>query len=369
MKIIIFLILVFILFINYNINYNINNNNNNNNTNLPIKNYYRNNKIGFINEKIFKKYNIFKTDKLINADLYIPTTYTYCETEFKNIYYKKFVIYMIHGCDYLASKNMLYEMLEKTYNRKRTKHIVPETWIFNNKKHMELFKKDYDSNTLYILKKNVQQKKGLYLTNNYNNIIHNKNNHKIIQKYIDDTFLINKRKITLRIYLLIVYKNNKLFYYVHKNGKCLYTTKNYISNKNKINYNSLITSDPSNLNINIYDTNPHTLFDLKKYLNEHNYNYNLLYKNILKNLKLLIKSYNTILYKKNKICKNVCFQLFGLDYIFNNKLNVYLLEINKGPNMSHISKKDYKLKYNILEDVFDKVNLIKKTNKNLFISI
>ena len=43
-----------------------------------------------------------------------------------------------------------------------------------------------------------------------------------------------------------------------------------------------------------------------------------------------------------------------------------LLEINKGPNMTPVSKKDYKLKYNIIEDVFDKVNFINKNNINLF---
>ena len=31
---------------------------------------------------------------------------------------------------------------------------------------------------------------------------------------------------------------------------------------------------------------------------------------------------------------NTYFQLFGLDYIFDNDLNVYLLELNKGPDMS-----------------------------------
>ena len=66
------------------------------------------------------------------------------------------------------------------------------------------------------------------------------------------------------------------------------------------------------------------------------------------------------------MCSNICFQLFGLDYIFNNKLDTFLLEINKGPNMTPVSKKDYKLKYNIIEDVFDKVNFINKNNINLF---
>ena len=37
--------------------------------------------------------------------------------------------------------------------------------------------------------------------------------------------------------------------------------------------------------------------------------------------------------------------------------------------MSPTLKKDYELKYNVLEDIFDKVKLIKKQKNNLFISI
>ena len=356
--------------IKYNIKYNNENiDNNNNNNNLY---YFRNNFCGLINKKLFENYNILKTTNLDICNLYIPSTYTHCENEFKNIYNKQFYIYMINGCDCLASKNMLYKILYINLNTKLLNKIVPETWIINDKKQIDLFIKNFNKNNIYILKKNVQQKKGIYLTNNYTDIINNMNKYNVIQKYINDTFLINNRKITLRIYLLIVYKNEKLDFYVHQNGKCLYTTKNYNKLTNikylnlNSNYNSFITSTPNNLNLDIYKINPHTLKDLKKYLNKNNYNYDLLYNNIIKNIKIIKKCFIDILYKKNKMCSNICFQLFRLDYIFNNKLDTFLLEINKGPNMTPVSKKDYKLKYNIIEDVFDKVNFINKNNINLF---
>ena len=41
-----------------------------------------------------------------------------------------------------------------------------------------------------------------------------------------NTYMINKRR-NLRIYLLIICKNNKLTSYYYKNGKCIYTNKNY----------------------------------------------------------------------------------------------------------------------------------------------
>ena len=341
-----------------------------NNNNLY---YYRDSFCGIINKKLFKKYNILKTNDINNSNLYIPSSYTYCENEFKNVYSKKFHIYMIHGCDYLASKNMLYNILYTKLNKNVLNKIVPETWIVNKKEHIVLFKKNFNKNNIYILKKNIQQKKGIYLSNNYKDILENMNNYNIIQKYISDTFLINKRRITLRIYLLIVYKNNNLDFYIHKTGKCLYTTKNYneFTNINSLDsdYSSFITSSPKNLDLDIYNKNPHTLKELKQYLNKNNYNYDILYKNIIKNIKIIKTCFSDILYKKNKMCNNTCFQLFGIDYIFNNKLDTFLLEINKGPNMLPVSKKDFKLKYNIIEDIFDKVNFIKKNKVNLFIKI
>ena len=314
--------------------------------------------------------NIYKTNDLEKCDLYIPKTYTHCIKEYDNICKYNCPIYMINGCDFLASKNILYTVLKYKYNNNKLKKIVPETWIIDDINDMKLFKKEFKKENLYILKKNIQQKQGLYLSNNLNDIIKKQYNYKIIQKYINNTFLINNRKITLRIYLLIIYKNNKLYYYIHKNGKCLYTTKDYKSDINNYNdYKLFITSDPTTLNKNIYNINPITLFDLKNYLENNNYDYDLLYKNIYNNCKLLKNAFNEILFNKNKNSNTVCFQLFGLDYIFNNNLDVYLLEINKGPNMSPTLKKDYELKYNVLEDIFDKVKLIKKQKNNLFISI
>lgn len=361
MIIILIIVLLVLVLIFYN------NSKNNNKNNLY---YYRDNFCGLINQRVFKKYNILKTTNLDNCNLYIPSSYTYSDNEYKNVFNKKFYMYMIHGCDYLASKNMLYHILYISLNNNLLNKIVPETWIINKKEHIDLFKEKFNKNNIYILKKNIQQKRGIYLSNNYEDIIKNMSNYNVIQKYINNTFLINKRKITLRIYLLIVYKNNKLNFYVHKTGKCLYTTKNYdkINNIKKLNidYNSFITSTPNNLDLDIYNINPHSLKELKDFLNKNNYNYDLLFKNIIKNIKIIKKCFINILYIKNKICNNTCFQLFGLDYIFDYDLNTFLLEINKGPNMAPTSKNDLKLKYTIIEDVFDKVNFINKNKKNLF---
>ena len=49
---------------------------------------------------------------------------------------------MIHGCDYLTSKNMLYNILYKKLNKNLLNKIVPESWTINKKEHIDLFKKN-----------------------------------------------------------------------------------------------------------------------------------------------------------------------------------------------------------------------------------
>ena len=52
-----------------------------------------------------------------------------------------------------------------------------------------------------------------------------------------------------------------------------------------------------------------------------------------------------------------------------NDLNVYLLELNKGPDMTSKNDKDYVLKYRIYEDLLNKIGIIKHNKKNMFENI
>ena len=54
---------------------------------------------------------------------------------------------------------MLYNILYNNLNKNLLNKIVPETWIINKKEHIDLFKKNFNKNDIYILKKNIQQKK------------------------------------------------------------------------------------------------------------------------------------------------------------------------------------------------------------------
>ena len=330
--------------------------------------FYKCNKyvLGKIIREILLTNNIKRTHNIDdNWLLFLPCTYNNIETEMTKMdNTKNKILFGIKGCDLLVSKNNLWKLLENKYTRCNAKNLMPETWILSNKEQMELFKNNFSDKNMYIMKKNVQRKEGLQLTNNLQEIINNNDKKfRVVQKYMKNTYMINKRKINLRIYLLIIYKNNELISYYYKNGKCIYTNKDSTGSDNlEENITSL------NLNMDIYKKNPFDLFELAQYMN--NKDYILLITNIINNLKKLESAYKNLLTQKNKSTnKHTYFQLFGLDYIFDNNFNVYLLEINKGPDMSSKSDKDYLLKYRIYEDLFNKLNILEYKKNITFIKI
>tara|TARA_B100001996_G_scaffold379144_1_gene364404 strand:+ start:90 stop:1172 length:1083 start_codon:yes stop_codon:yes gene_type:complete len=323
--------------------------------------------LGKIIKTVLQNYNIERTENIDDKwSIFIPCTYNNVEDELNKVRKKKNkLLFGIKGCDLIVSKNNLWKLLEDKYTRPIAKTLMPETWILSNKTHMELFNNEFSKKNMYIMKKNIQRKEGLKLTNKLSEIVDNTDKKfKVVQKYMKDTYTINKRKINLRIYLLIHCKDNKLTSYYYKNGKCIYTNKDY---NNSFDLEENITS--LNLDVDIYKKNPFDLFELAEYMGIHKYT--ILLQNIQNNLQKLHSTYNVMLKKLNKNAnKNTYFQLFGLDYIFDNDLNVYLLELNKGPDMSSKTDKDYILKYRIYEDLFNLLGILETTiSKNMFIKI
>ncbi len=326
--------------------------------------------LSFIIKKISKNLNWKKDNK--NWNLYIPCGYNNVEMELKSINIpenKKELKYIfgISGCDQFVSKNGLWNIINKKYGRKECKKYLPESWLFENKNEMENFMNIYDSNQIYIIKKNIQRKLGIKLTKDIRDILDSENdNFKVIQKYIKDIYLINDYKTNLRIYLLIKQTIYKKEFYLYQEGKCIYTNKKY--DDNDLSFESNITS--YNLDLNIYKKNPRSFNDLNIYLKKNNKDYNYLWSNINNLMKKICKGLSDVIYIPNYNKKELVtqFQLFGCDIIFNNELHPYLLEINKGPDMNPKDDIDENMKTKLQLDMFKKVGLLKDNdeNNNLF---
>lgn len=329
--------------------------------------------LGKITKDVFNSYNINKSD--INKwDIYIPCGYNFVETELKKIKLEnnetkiKF-IFGVNGCDTIVSKNKIWETLVNCYGRNIASTLMPESYVLNNKKDMNTFIERFNNNKqnnnkqkdyIYILKKNLQRKEGLKLTTEIADILEAASlNYKVVQKYMSNLYLINGRKVNLRIYVLVVIKNNNIYFYLCKNGKCIYTNKKY--NDNDLDFESNITS--YHLDMNVYKENPRSFNELKKYMNAENFD--ILFNNIYKNMEKICSCISKNLYQSNNIKGTISFQLFGADVIFDVDLNPYLLEMNKGPDMSPRDDIDLKMKTNVQEDMFKIVGIIEQPyNKN-----
>jgi len=339
--------------------------------------YYRcdDKKLLGITNDIFKDFNLFKNND--DWDVYIPCGYNNVENELQTIKInnksnpsKKF-IFGINGCDSIVSKNKIWQSLVGCYGRPEARKLMPESFVLNDPKDINAFKKYYNKNDIYILKKNIQRKEGLKLTSDLNVILTAKNeSYKVVQKYLTNLYLINKRKVNLRIYLLVLIKNNKIHFYMSNIGKCIYTNKEY--NDNNFDFESNITS--YHLDMTVYKKNPRTLDELYEFLNKDTNNQNssnILSNRIYKLMKDVSYCLSTSIYQSDNIKNTTCFQLFGADVIFDTNLHPYLLEFNKGPDMSPRDDIDRKMKTKVQIDMFSKIGMLQNNTDetNSFFSL
>jgi hypothetical protein len=184
----------------------------------------------------------------------------------------------------------------------------------------------------------------------------------LVQDYKNDLLLINNRKLNLRIYLLLTLKNGLLEAYINRNGTCIYSNKDY--DDSTLDFENNITS--YNLDLKIYDTNPLTLKQLRTYLLDNGYeNPDVLFERINEKMRLVVDAIKPHMGKKGNLKNNLCVQVFGTDFIVDKNLNPFLLECNKGPDMSpKIGYKSFDGMITELEDFYEAEEIVEKCYPN-----
>ena len=312
--------------------------------------------MGKITDNIFKEFNLKRDEK--NWNIYMPCGYNNVEKELQQIDLKgdrNKIIFGINGCDRIVAKNSIWDIIRKTYGSKHAGSLMPQSYVLHDPDDIRKLHEDYNEKNIYILKKNIQRKEGLKLTSDLREILEAyKEKYRVAQLYLRDLYLVNRRKVNLRIYLLVVIKGSKKRYYLCKAGKCIYTYKEY--NDDDFDFESNITS--YHLDMNVYKNNPRTLDDLITHLNKNGKNGNLLFKNIEENFRYVCKAIDPYLFQSSNIEGAVTFQLFGADIVFDNNMHPYLLEFNKGPDMSGRDKTDEVLKDHVIYDMYSIVGIL-----------
>ncbi|KAJ3365066.1 putative tubulin polyglutamylase ttll9 [Allomyces javanicus] len=182
----------------------------------------------------------------------------------------------------------------------------------------------------------------------------------IVQRYIERPYLIGGKKFDIRAYALVTCWN-PLTVYIHRHAFCRFSNTQF----------SMDAKDISNMyihatNVAIQKTAP-------------NYDGSKGCKWLIRNLKLFLASkhgedavlalFNQIeelmiraLVSVAKIMINDkhCFELYGYDILIDQDLRPWLLEINASPSLTAETQWDYDLKYGLLNDMFDVVDMERK---------
>jgi len=267
-------------------------------------------------------------------------------------------VFGVGGSDMMASKSALYFVLSENslYN------IVPKTYIVENGKDLELFRKDrsleYNNTNMYILKKNVQRQEGFLITRDVDEVIDKFQNpnkgYVVCQELLQNPLVIGGRKINIRIYLLVICTNNSCCnMYMYDDGFMYYTKKMWVTNSTDPEVN--ITT--GYIDRSVYVDNPLTFKDLQTKLNNGTNGTNgenglgdlLLY-----NIKLVMtdvaRAYSPIICSQNKNLPGTKFQIYGVDIAPSNDFKVQIMEINKGPDLGYKDERDKALKLGMVDD-------------------
>jgi hypothetical protein len=273
--------------------------------NIIIKNRYFKKPVNDFFNMLFKSdKEKFQNSKNIYCD--IDSLYQYQNYE------KCHIINQLKDYNIFGDKYTHYKLL--TNNKKKSKYLL-NTYLFNIN-NLNKIKKILKNYPIWIIKpRNNYGRKGVTIIRNYNDIynwIKQDSNNKewILQKYVDNPILINKKKVHLRIYVILKKNKNKFNVYVYNKGFIYSSEKNYNNNSNDLNIH--LSGEDNKNRVTIFDKNHYLFYKIWKKII-------LLVKDCIIPIQPYVKCPNQ---------NNYCYKFLGLDILIDNNFNIYLAEIN-----------------------------------------
>ena len=304
--------------------------------------------------KIYKLFDYISSNIPDECDLFIPSQFDDADSEIKKFMKSIKIINGILNMDYICSKANLYLFLSSVYPNEVLDTLIPKTHLSKDIKNAIDLNCEHQAK-VFILKKDIQQQKGLYISNNTREIVGLSEDPDIVvmQEFLTNPFIISDvtngevvhRKINLRIYILVTVNKGILRVFVYTDGFVYYTPEGfeYMS----LNSKRMITS--GYIDRGVYERNPLTLKDLERNVNKRNYNYSAFWEALKRKLVLIFVPF-AIAWKAQN-AENLHYQIFGADVEPNaNFEDMKFLEFNKGPDLSSKSTRDIDLKDSMLRD-------------------
>jgi hypothetical protein len=191
-------------------------------------------------------------------------------------------------------------------------------------------------------------------------------NELIIQKYLDNPLLYQKRKFDIRCFVLV---DSNLNVYFCKEGHLKSSSKLYDLNSNDkfIHITNHSLQKKCSKFAQYEYGNEMSYDDFKKAMKKDNIPLEK-FNNMIEEMKYLIKiSFKSVGNKLLKTNPVLCFEIFGYDFILDNDFKLWILEINNNPGLGISSPVIFKLVPRMLDDAFrltiDKIFETKYSNE------
>ena len=269
-----------------------------------------------------------------------------------------------------SNNNMSYTQPEEKIKKKFKKLASKEKYLTTIKNLLKKLKKylpQFSLNgyhNIWIIKpSNLSRGRSIQCINSLNqinNISSNINNYFVIQKYIENPMIIYKRKFDIRQWVLVTHLNPLTLWmweepYLRFSAED-YDIDNFSNIYSHLTNNSIAKYSEKYKSESLIKEDMWELDYFKKYLKE-NYNRENIWDEIYEKMKnAIICSFDSgkheIVYREN------CFELYGYDFMIDNELNVFLIEINSSPAMDYSTSITQKLvqemSENLIQIVIDK---------------
>jgi len=276
-----------------------------------------------INSLLQKRKNWNKTEVFPNDFLLFLNYYDFNKNNRKHFYKKSNMKSLVNNeNNYLISKDKVFNSLKNLNSKYKLDEIKLDSKNINKYKNsiQDLFDK---YNLLIIKKVKSYAGRDIYFSNSFSNLVNQIINEKgtfVIQEYIKNPYLINNKKFHFRVNILVTFFNKIIKLYFNKDILMGFAQKEFILNKlNKNIHNSHFR----NKEINIF---PEYFIENNLLTNE---NINYIYKQLYDILKSIKNNIDISCYSDS----NFCFELYGLDLMITEDLNLKLIEFNFNPGM------------------------------------
>ena len=307
-----------------------------------------------VNDELGVSYTSDKND----FQIYSPCDYTYAQNDLETKNYfredKDKIILTIDGVDELAAKDRLWSLIKDYFGPDLAEKYSAKTWLDYNS-----FQATAPEQGPFILKKNVQRQTGLLIVKTKSEV-KSFNDYILIQKVLDNPYLVEGYKTNFRVYVLITCDGKNKRCYVYNDGFMYYGKEKFTSGTTP---DQIITT--GYISREMYAKNPLTLQDLYKYMDTVDG------KGTGQKTKILIQNLFKEIFPAlaKGICRqgstnNIFGQLYGCDVQLDDKISgVKLIECNKGPSLQKMDERDTKLKTQMVKDYYGVMGIGSKDGK------